>query len=178
MPRDSVQAPTVDQEIADLEARIEQLQNQWKPYARVQPVGGNSVTMGRYNPTRLLEKQEISFQIDDAQIELATLRGRRAEQYLAAMEEDLNRTAADLETARTTHREAQAAFQAAALGLGTAQQAHDRAQERRALLEREQQQAVREEQAWRAERAKDETIKENATRVPRASSMMDGGWHG
>ncbi len=174
MPRDSSQPTTIDDQIADLETRIDQLQQRWKPYARVQPIGGNGAVMGsRYNPTLLLQKQEISFQIDDAQIELATLRARRAEQHLAAMSEDLERITADLDAARTTHREAQAALQAAALNLGKAQQAHDLAQERRTIYEREQQQAIRDEQAWRAERTKDETIKENATRVTHVYSVLD-----
>jgi len=178
MPRDAAQSPTIDDQITEIEARIEQLQQRWKPYARVQPVGEQAVPNiagGRYDPTLLLEKQELSFQIDDAKIELATLRRRRAEQHLAAMEDDLNRTVTDLEVARTTHQEAKAALQAAALSLGDAQQAHDMAQERRARLEREQQQAIRDEKAWRAERTRDEAIKENASRVTRVYSMMDGG---
>ena len=114
----------IEERIAVREQEIARLNLAWRPYARVFPILPSAVGVGRYNPTRLIEKLRLAVAIDDATVALERDRAELARAQraaldvageIAALDQARDEAEAGLVAARAAQQAASVAYRTAAL---------------------------------------------------------------
>jgi hypothetical protein len=151
--------PTIDDQNADLEATITDLNRQWAPLARVQPQSLSSFQNPlQYAPERLIQKQEIGLQIDEAHVELAHLKAQQARATLAAMQDRLAQAEVEERETRAARVAAEQAFQEANAAWANANGALNHFREQQRIHEQTAASEERAAKRWSDERARDQQI--------------------
>jgi hypothetical protein len=164
--------PTIEDQIATLESTIDALQQRWKPFFRVQPASIHSFPNPlQYDPTRLIQKQEIALQIDEAHIELARRKAQQARETLGSMRDAITQAETEEQETRTAREAADQAYRDADPAWRNAGGELDRIREAQRNYEQTAASQERAAQRWADERVRDQTILDDAEAVQQRQAV-------